>query len=154
MMGATLRLTCRGSATCLGLGRGGYGGQLGRTQNFLAEGLRQGPKPTYPENFVSPRISSTLFWNIEKSKIKKWRKKTKWRRVTPGSPDTFPFIALVGEDIGRNLMIATNNIANISFLSWRTVWRWKYDSLIRDPDPLFLSDTSQILFNPHLATSF
>ena len=52
-----------------------------------------------------------------------------------GSPDTFPFTALVEEDIARNLMVATNSIANIFFLSGRTACRWKYDSydsLIRD----------------------
>ena len=77
--------------------------------------------------------------------------------MTPGSPDTFPFTALVEEDIARNLMVATNSIANIFFLSGRTACRWKYDSydsLIRDLAPLFLSDPSQILFNPHLGASY
>ena len=75
--------------------------------------------------------------------------------MAPGSSDTFPFTVLVGNDIGRYLMVATNNIANIFCLSGRTVCRWEYyDSLIRDLAPIFLSDSSQILFNPHLGTSF
>ena len=74
-----------------------------------------------------------------------------------GFPDTFPFTALVEEDIARNLIVATNSIPNIFFLSGRAARRWKYDSydsLIRDLAPLFLSDPSQILFNPHLGTSY
>ena len=43
------------------------------------------------------------------------KKQQKWRRVTPGSHDTFPFTVLVDEDIARNLMVATNSIANIFF---------------------------------------
>ena len=81
----------------------------------------------------------------------------KWRRVAPGSPDTFPFTALVGDDIGRNVIVATNDIANIFLLSGRAVCRWEYDSydsLIHDLAPLFLADPSQIHFNPHLGTSF
>ena len=76
--------------------------------------------------------------------------------MAPGSADTFPFNVLVGDDV-RNLMVATNNIANMFCLSGRTACRWEYhsyDSLFRDLAPLFLSDPSQILFNPHLGASF
>ena len=77
--------------------------------------------------------------------------------MAPGSADTFPFNVLVGDDVVRNLMVATNNIANIFCLSGRTACRWEYhsyDSLFRDLAPPFLSGPFQILFNPHFGVSF
>ena len=35
--------------------------------------------------------------------------------MTPGSHDTFPYTVLVEGDIARNLMVATNRVANIFF---------------------------------------
>ena len=77
------------------------------------------------------------------------KKKRKRRRVAPGSPDAFPFTALVGDGIGRNVMVAANNIANIFCLSGKASRRWEYDLSVIWP-PLFLSDIYQILFNPYL----
>ena len=87
----------------------GNGGQQRCTHDFLGAGPRQGLRPTYPENFVSPRILSLVLEIILKNakKIKTRKIIINWERGS-GSTNPFPLTALMGDDIGSSLMVATN----------------------------------------------
>ena len=72
-----------------------------------------------------------------------------------GCHDSFHLTALVGDDIGRSLLGRYQY--GFFLLLGRTACRCKYDfcdSLLRDLAPICLSDSSQILYNPHFGTYF
>ena len=84
-----------------GIGGGGGRGTAEVHPEFSCGGRETRPKTYLPRKF---RFSSDFVHFIleyrKSPKIKKWRqKKTKMVKSDSGSPDTFPFTALVEEDI-------------------------------------------------------
>ena len=80
-----VRFCNEGSATYFRLGRGDGDGR-DATRIFDGPhqtGLRQWRKHTYPENFASPRISTSLFWSCQKLQKPRNGKKNRYCIPSP-----------------------------------------------------------------------